>query len=496
MMHYALIPHGALWLGHSESIGPYHDLFEVEDLKYKMYVKKPGPPRPTPRAFSGDPLASRLTADPSPREPDVVARDVHREADRILLAKYTPASVLVNDDLEILQFRGDTGRYLAPAPGKASLNLLKMLRDGLVVGVRGALQKAKREDTAVAEGALRVKTNGGSRQVSVRVIPVKGNHGVVPPHFLVLFEETAAAAKASARTNRSERKLTRRSRMAERKTREATEDETVRLAQELAATREYLQSVIEQQEAANEELQSSNEEVQSANEELQSTNEELETSKEEIQSSNEELATLNEELQNRNGELGQSNDDFVNLLASVQLPIVMLGPDFRIRRYTPMAEKLLNLTVGDMGRAITDLRLGVGLPHLEEMLAEVMETVSVKRDRGPRQGRALVCAAPPAIPDARQPDRRRGAGAAGRGRAQAQPGRLAPSERAPDQAHEAIFIWEIDGASRTGTRGRRRATASPRTRPSAESPTNCWPPLRSPACSCKRCGSTASGPES
>jgi two-component system CheB/CheR fusion protein len=445
MMHYALIPHGALWLGHSESIGPYHDLFEVEDLKYKMYVKKPGPPRPTPRAFSGDPLASRLTADPSPREPDVVARDVHREADRILLAKYTPASVLVNDDLEILQFRGDTGRYLAPAPGKASLNLLKMLRDGLVVGVRGALQKAKREDTAVAEGALRVKTNGGSRQVSVRVIPVKGNHGVVPPHFLVLFEETAAAAKASARTNRSERKLTRRSRMAERKTREATEDETVRLAQELAATREYLQSVIEQQEAANEELQSSNEEVQSANEELQSTNEELETSKEEIQSSNEELATLNEELQNRNGELGQSNDDFVNLLAGVQLPIVMLGPDFRIRRYTPMAEKLLNLTVGDMGRAITDLRLGVGLPHLEEMLAEVMETVSVKETEvRDKEGRWYVLRLRPyrtldnridgavlVLLDVDVLKRSQDA--------------LRRQNELLDQAHEAIFIWEIDG---------------------------------------------------
>ena len=136
--------------------------------------------------------------------------------------------------------------------------------------------------------------------------------------------------------------------------------------------------MIEQQEAANEELQSSNEEVQSANEELQSINEELETSKEEIQSSNEELATVNEELQNRNGELGQSNNDFINLLASVQLPIVMLGPDFRIRRFTPMAEKLLNLTAADMGRPISDLQLGIGLPHLGRMLTEVMETVSVK----------------------------------------------------------------------------------------------------------------------
>ena len=445
MMHYALIPHGALWLGHSESVGPYRDLFEVEDPKYKMYIKKPGPPPLTPRVFSGDPLVSRLTADPPPREPGVVVQDAHREADRILLAKYTPASVLVNDDLEILQFRGDTGRYLTPAPGKASLNLLKMLRDGLLIGVRGALHKAKREDTSVTEGALRVKTSDGSRQVSVHVIPVKGHRGVTPPHFLVLFEETAVPAKASAKADRSERKLTRRSGMAERKAREASDDETARLAQELATTRQYLQSVIEQQEAANEELQSSNEEVQSANEELQSINEELETSKEEIQSSNEELATLNEELQNRNGELGQSNDDFVNLLASVQLPIVMLGPDLRIRRWTPMAEKLLNLTAADMGRPISDLRLGIGLPHLGEMLAEVMETVSVKeievRDKEGRwyvlrlrpyrtldnriDGAVLVLLDVDVLKRSQDTLRRQ--------------------DELLDQAHEAIFIWEIDG---------------------------------------------------
>ena len=445
MMHYALMPHGALWLGHSESIGSYRDLFEVEDPKHKMYVKKPGPPRLSPRAFSGDPLASRLTADPPAREPDVVVQDVHREADRILLAKYTPASVLVNDDLEILQFRGDTGRYLTPAPGKASLNLLKMLRDGLVVGVRGALHKAKREDTPTTEGALRVKTIHGSRQVSVHVIPVSSNRGVAPPHFLVLFEETAVAATAPAKAGRSERKLTTRaSGMAERKAREATDDETERLAEELAATRQYLQSVIEQQEAANEELQSSNEEVQSANEELQSINEELETSKEEIQSSNEELATLNEELHNRNGELGQSNDDFVNLLASVQLPIVMLGPDFRIRKYTPMAERLLNLTPADMSRPITDLRLGIVLPHLNEMLAEVMETVSVKevevRDKDGRwyvlrlrpyrtldnriDGAVLVLLDVDVLKRSQDTLRRQ--------------------DELLDQAHEAIFIWEID----------------------------------------------------
>src|SRR5688572_4549552 len=196
----------------------------------------------------------------------------------------------------------------------------------------------------------------------------------------------------------------------ERKAREAIEDETARLAQELAATREYLQSVNEQQEAANEEL-----------------------------------ATLNDELRNRNEELRRSNDDFVNLLASVQLPIVMLGSDFRIRRWTPMAEKLFNVTAADMGRRISEVRLGIALPQLEEMLAEVMETASVKetevRDKDGRwyvlrlrpyrtldnriDGAVLVLLDVDVLKRSQDTLRRQ--------------------DELLDQAHEAIFIWEIDG---------------------------------------------------
>ena len=452
MMHYALKPHGVLWLGNSETIGSYRDMFEVEDTKFKMYVKKPGPPRITPRPFSGDPLPTRQV-DPLPPEVGMVASDVHREADRLLLAKYTPASVLVNGDMEVLQFRGDTGLYLAPTPGKASLNLLKMLRDGLLVGVRGALLKAKREEAPVREDGLRVRSNGGYRPVDVQVVPVRGTTAGAQPHFLVLFETAPPTAPAPIRPARGARRRNRVQEAAERKAREATEQETARLAQELAATREYLQSVIEQQEAANEELQSSNEEVQSANEELQSINEELETSKEEVQSANEELATVNEELQNRNAELGQSNNDFTNLLASVQLPIVMLGPDLRIRRFTPMAEKLLNLIGTDVGRPISDIQLGVGVPDLEQRLIEVMESVAVQemevRDKQGRwyalrlrpyrtqenriDGALLVLIDIDAIKRDQETLRRQAA--------------------LLDQVSEPIFIWQLDGGITYWNRG-------------------------------------------
>src|SRR4030095_14476226 len=154
-----------------------------------------------------------------------------------------------------------------------------------------------------------------------------------------------------------------------------SERELGRVRQELSATREYLQSVIEQQDAANEELQSANEVIQSSNEELQSINEELETSKEEIQSSNEELASLNEELQHRNAELNQSNNDLINLISSVHVPMVMIGNDYRIRRFSPAAEKLLNLIPTDIGRPFTDIKLNLSITDLEQKIEDVTSNV-------------------------------------------------------------------------------------------------------------------------
>ncbi len=157
---------------------------------------------------------------------------------------------------------------------------------------------------------------------------------------------------------------------------EEAERQVVRLTQELAATREYMQSLVEQQEAGYEEMQSANEEIQSANEELQSLNEELQTSKEEIQSSNEELSTVNDELRHRNEQLDRAHNDLNNLVASSHLAMVVVGTDLRIRRFSPAAEKLLKLITADVGRPIEDLKLPLVTPDLEERLADVIETVS------------------------------------------------------------------------------------------------------------------------
>ncbi|MGE5444993.1 MAG: PAS domain-containing protein [Ignavibacteriales bacterium] len=240
-----------------------------------------------------------------------------------------------------------------------------MAQEGLFVEIR-AIQKAEKQGVPVKRKGLRVKHNGEFRDVNIEVVPIN------PPtskerYFLVLFEDAKPQSADEEKKTSKETRVKR------------PEDHSVsRLNHELAATEEYLRSIIEEQEATNEELKSANEEILSSNEELQSTNEELETAKEELQSTNEELTTVNDELQNRNFELSQFNNDLNNLLSSVDIPIIMVESNLCIRRFTPMAEKTLNLIPADIGRSISDINPNIDTPTLEQLISDVIETVTVK----------------------------------------------------------------------------------------------------------------------
>jgi two-component system CheB/CheR fusion protein len=369
LFHYALKPDGFLWLGSSETIGQFGDLFETLDSKHRIYSRKANGATLGALAFA-TPAGENTRRERPPRRivENTVMTDMQREADRIALARYSPPSVLVNSEMEILQFRGDTGAYLAPAPGKPSLNLLKMARPGLLVGLRAALQKSIKDGLPVRQDGLEVKSAGGMRQVDVEVIPLTGLASEEQT-FMVLFEEPGRQSQTPYEEFSQIRLEDRSASMPE------TEVQLGRVTQELAATRDYLQSMIEQQEAANEELQSANEEIQSSNEELQSINEELQTSKEEIQSANEELTTVNEELRNRNEQLDQSNGDLANVLSSINQPVVVLERNLTIRRFTPSAERVFNFIAADVGRPITDVNLPFEGIDLEKHLHEVIDSV-------------------------------------------------------------------------------------------------------------------------
>lgn len=362
ILHYALNPEGVLFLGSSESLGQSHDLFTAIDAKARLFRKKGS--RGTAPLEIGAYLPRDAAGRRSGRDdsgPLWHALDVQREADRIVLARYAPVGVIIDEAMIVLQFRGRTSAYLEPAPGMASLDLLRMLHEGLLAEVRSAITQARNENSPAIRRDIRFGDPKQPRNTTVEVIPFK-----VPPagvrFFLVLFTEAEPGAAAEAPP--AELPAV------------PQDHQVAQLQQELGALREYLQSVIEDQERTNEELKSANEEILSANEELQSTNEELQTAKEEAQSANEELATVNEELNHRNAELSRVNNDVVNLLSGVNIAIVMVGRDLRIRRFTPLAEKLFNLIPSDMGRPISDIRPNLAETDLPELIRRVIDTLA------------------------------------------------------------------------------------------------------------------------
>ena len=233
----------------------------------------------------------------------------------------------------------------------------------------------KKEGVAVRKEGVRLKQNGASTSVDIQVSPLKGRHAK-EFDFLVVFQEAAKQKPADA-----EPPLTRSA------TKERTKAELERRDRELASLQEQLRSMVQDHEAASEEMQAMNEELLSTNEELQSTNEELETAKEELESSNEELTTLNDESQKRNAELSQLTDDLSNLLTGVNIPILILDLELRIRRFTPVAGKMLNLISTDVGRPLTDFASTLGVADWGELTSQVIkQSQVVEREVQDRDG--------------------------------------------------------------------------------------------------------------
>src|SRR6266478_6150390 len=267
--------------------------------------------------------------------------------------------------MEILQFRGKTGAYLEPATGNPTFSLSKMAREGLLIDLRAALNTAKKENIPVRKEGVSIQSFEGSRLINFEVIPIHGEE-TKESFFIVVFQDAPTPLKSA-----SKRSLAKEAR---KELPMARQNE--RLTREIGQLRAQLQSLIEEHETTSEEFKTANEEVLSSNEELQSTNEELETAKEELQSTNEELTTVNEELQNRNLELSTANNDLLNVLENVNIPVVIVNNDVRIRRFTPAAQKLLNLLSSDVGRYLGDIRPNMDFDNLGQLARQTIETSS------------------------------------------------------------------------------------------------------------------------
>ena len=366
IFHYALLPEGFLWLGRAENLGDSSPLFHLVDKAHKIYSKINVP---TPMIHFSSKygqvavMTSKTSKLPTKNEDDFVS-----EADQILLAKFSPPGVIVNSNLEILQFRGRTAPFLEPAAGQPSLNLIKMAQPDLLSSLRNTIQSAKHQDQSIERPGVRIDVDGQQLSLDLEVIPLGAKASVKHKAFLVLFK-TAKSINPAPPLQPPTGTESRDPLLSELKT-------------ELAEIKSYQQSLVDQYEAtqneltaANEQLQSTNEELQSTNEELQSTNEEIETAKEELQSTNEELVTVNEELQMRNTDLATLSSDLNNLLVSIEIPVVIVGGDHRIRRFSPRAKSAFNLIPSDVGRPISDIRPNFDL-NLDHLISEVGETLS------------------------------------------------------------------------------------------------------------------------
>jgi two-component system CheB/CheR fusion protein len=374
-LFYALQPDGCLLLGSTETPGSLAEYFTPLDSQHRIYTRKPAADRhgfELPTRVATFPIFRQdenLPAGESKVREGAPLSPLQRQVDRLLLAEYAPPSVVIDDNSCIVEFRGHVGPYLAPHAGEADLDLFRMLREDVVLHVGAAVEEARQKNMGIRVEGIPV-SRGGPRTIALAVTPLSTTES--GRHFLITFEDDPrAAAGGTAPADAAARP-------------EGPLDSLGRIAQletELTSTRRYLQSIIE-------ELRSSNEEAQSTNEELLSSNEELQTAKEELQASNEELHTLNAEMEGRNAELKILTDDLLNLLASLQTPILMLDASLRIRRFTQVSEKLLNLISADIGRPVSDLQPRINLPQLEEIISQVVDTLAPdEREVQDREGR-------------------------------------------------------------------------------------------------------------
>jgi two-component system, chemotaxis family, CheB/CheR fusion protein len=365
--HYALNENGYLLLGKSETVAPASDLFTPRGKSDKIYIRKPVPGRflhtPSERAEHKSKEKGYTVRKEAGRD------DFQKSADDMVLSRFSPPGVVVDEQMDIVQFRGLTGTWLEQPPGKPSLNVLKMAKEGLAFELRNALHKAKAGNKSVMKENITMQPAGKQQMVTIEVIPLTNT---VEPYYMILFRDAsvingdAADPHSDFPTGARETKL------------HAESERNLQLEKELAQLREDMRSITENQEAANEELQSANEELLSGSEELQSLNEELETSKEEIQSTNEELTTLNQELFDRNEQLNISRLYAESIVATIREPLIILDKNMKVKTANRAYYKKF-MTSEEVTEGKSFYNLGNGqwdMPAIHLILENILSTES------------------------------------------------------------------------------------------------------------------------
>ncbi len=362
LFYFSLNPDGVLFLGNSETIGEFTDLFTALDRKWKIYRRKSG-------------VSIPLMADVTNIAPFEVTQiketydmkhkriDIGELTGKILLESYVPSCVIINEKGDILYIHGKTGKYLEPSPGKASLNIMEMAREGLKFELNAAIRRVITQKKDIIFKDLNVKTNGAIQTVNLVVKPIVRPE-TMQGLMMVIFEDVQ-----TPKLSRSSKK---------KYTAQQMYEHVTDLEHELKSTKENLQATIEELQTSNEELKSTNEELQSANEELQSANEELEASREELQSINEELMTLNAEHNEKLEEFSGVINDMNNLLVSTEIATIFLDNNLRIKGFTPAVTRIINLIETDIGRPVSDIVTNLVYENFVKDVREVLDTLIFK----------------------------------------------------------------------------------------------------------------------
>ncbi|MCX8495307.1 MAG: PAS domain-containing protein [Akkermansiaceae bacterium] len=365
LFHYSLRQDGSLFLGNSEGIGEFGNLFRSTNQKSKIYQRKGDAPLPRTvlnqflPMYHDDTTETTMAPKHPNRVPKLPLRDITEQG---ILAKLAPAAALVNHQGDILYLHGQIGRFLEIPPGEiASANILKMARDGLRPSIATALRKTITTGEQVHYAGIQLKIDRIDWILNLMVFPITNEllGKSDAPLYLILIEEIKGGIHVSTEVG----------------TQEGSDVQGViaRIREELQTKDDQLQSMTEELESSSEELRSSNEEMQSVNEELQSTNEELETSKEELQSVNEELSTVNMELNAKVADLTKANNDMNNLLAGTGVGTVFVDHQLRVMRFTPAASNVINLIASDIGRPIA--HIASNLLHYDALIPDVQSVL-------------------------------------------------------------------------------------------------------------------------
>lgn len=369
LFHHILKKDGILFLGSSESIGRFVELFEAVNKKFSIYRKKEvkagvGPAVEFPTKGHRLEYAREETKAGIEEEPSA-AHGIAHATEKMLLKRYTPTCVVVDRDGRILHIHGRTGKYLEQPEGKPSLQIVDMAREGIGFALISSLRKAATSGEEIRQERLRVQTNGGHQELNLVIRPLS-DPPALKDNLLVIFEDLASV---------SEKEVKDRGEVAE-----GESGRVIELDQELARVRQQYQGSMEELESSNEELRSLNEEIHSSNEELQSANEELESSREELQSLNEELSTVNSELHSKIEELDNAYGTITSVLDSTHIAILFLDNNLNVKRFTSEASRLITLIESDVGRPIEHISHHLEYGDLTAKIRRVLDTLSPFED--------------------------------------------------------------------------------------------------------------------